>query len=63
MNTGSQQIMVADKVSVLVRQAQEQMKRQDYRGAIGSFSMALEIDPENANIYHSRGLLHYMQKS
>src|SRR5689334_12709460 len=52
--------MTSNKVANLVTQAQEQMRRQDYRGAIGSFTMALQLEPDTPEIYRSRGLLHYL---
>ena len=55
--------MMQDKISALVRQAQLQMDRRDYDGAIGSFTLALQMDTSRADLYQSRGLLHYLHGS
>jgi len=48
-----------DPLSAFVAQAQAQIENRDYRGAIGSFTLALGIE-DRAEVRVSRGLLHSM---
>ena len=45
--------------SDLLRQSQEKLQRQDYRGAMSDINQAMLLDPNDANIYFNRGLILY----
>src|SRR5687768_18462691 len=55
--------MTVEDVALHIQQAQDKLQRQDYPGAIASFSAALHAEPANADIYRARGWVYYMQRS
>ncbi|MEL6250080.1 MAG: tetratricopeptide repeat protein, partial [Cyanobacteria bacterium J06627_15] len=50
-----------DRFNELLRQAQERVDDRDYRGAIGYYQQALQIDRDNARLYSGIGYLQLQQ--